>query len=244
MYLRILGHGRGCPWRRGARMVRLFVVGMILLLVAEVVAALFFLAGYFWIGGVLWGLVLAAAAILLFFILPWVGDLVFDFDSRPQEVNLKLSWWGRVRVTGKEAPELRLRLFGIIPYRKRFGKKPEAAKPEPKPDSADGRVRTPGPAACTAGRAPGRARSGVERRALTVTINAPAETDVVDQIVAGIIGKASAGTDTVARAAGRSTPRATALPDTDSGSGCSGVVPAGDGEAWKVDAGDQEGVEV
>ncbi len=116
-------------------MVRLFVVGMILLLVAEVVAALFFLAGYFWIGGLWWGLLLAAAALLLFFILPLVGDFVLDFDSRTPEWKLQLSWWGRVQIVGKDAPELRIRLFGFLPYHKKMAAKPPAS-PQRKPELA------------------------------------------------------------------------------------------------------------
>ncbi len=170
-------------------MVRLFVVGMMLLLVAEVVAAVFFLAGYFWIGGWWWGVILAVAAVLIFVILPWVGEFVLDFDSRPQEWKVKLSWWGRVQVRGKEAPELRLRLFGILSYRKKLTPKSEAAPSEPKPDLKRF-ARHNVPALLRALLAALQVADEVVwgARALTLTINAPTETDVVDQIVAGIIG--------------------------------------------------------
>jgi hypothetical protein len=176
-------------------MLRLFVVGMVLLLVAEIVAGLFFLAGYFWIGGLLWGLLLAVAALLLFFLLPWIGDFALDFDSRAQELKVKLSWWGRVQMLMKETPELRVRLFGIIGYHKKTPqRKAPPPKPEPKPDLAQW-AKHHVPELLRALLAALQAGQEVfsEARAIAITVNAPAETDIVDQILSGVIGKRSLG---------------------------------------------------
>jgi len=166
-------------------MVRLWVVGLVLVLIAEIAAALFFCLGYFWLGGLVPGVLLAVAFVVLFFVLPLTGEVVVEFDSLAKELKVRLSWWGRVRMRLSGRREARVRILGIPLCLK-------ARAPAPPPPQVNLRrwlqanvkdVVRLGLAGLEAA-----AEMACESRALVVTVNAPAEIDVLDQIIAGVVG--------------------------------------------------------
>ena len=174
-------------------MTRLYTAGMALLLLAEAFAALGFCLGFFWVGGIVPGLVIALACLVLL-LLPWLGDLVLEFDSLPREVKVRLAWWARAQVLLGDEKMLRVRLLGL-PYRRSL--RPREAKPgkpqEPKPDLkrwARENARDLSRLALSGLQAG--SELFWEAKAFSLTVNAPAQADVVDQIVAGLIGRRKA----------------------------------------------------
>lgn len=108
--------------------MRVFAVAALILLLLEAVLLLAFLAGFYWLGGWLPGVLLCAVVFLLL-LLPWLGDLVVHYESAAGRVAVRMSWWGHMTYQGKPDRELRIRVLGI-PWRKRM----EERKPKEKPD--------------------------------------------------------------------------------------------------------------
>ena len=106
--------------------MRVFLTAAILLLIDEAIIGLAFLAGYHWWGGVLRGL-LTAAAVIIVGIAPWIGDLVIDFDSASRSGVVRLAWWGRVSLQMGGPRTVRISFLGI-PIR-RIAQKPEEPRP-------------------------------------------------------------------------------------------------------------------
>jgi hypothetical protein len=178
-------------------MLRLLGAGILLLLGAEVLLGLAFWAGCAWLGGPAAGAVLAAV-VLVVALLPWVGEVRAEFDSQTRELLARVSWWASARVSFTAEPELRLRVLGI-PYRRKLRKRPPAAaaaaparKPAPRPKAR----RRLDPRDLLRFALAGVLAAGellVETRQVSVTVNAPAEIDVVDQIIAGVVGRRTLG---------------------------------------------------
>lgn len=175
-------------------MRRVFWVSAVVVMLVEALLGLAFWAGYVWLGGLVPGLLLAAAVLILL-ILPWVGEVRLAYDSQAQEVRVKVSWWASalVRLSGER--ELRVRLLGL-PLRRQQLAKPQAPTPAP-PAEVDlvGWARRN---LCDLMRLALAALQGTNEIArgtkqLTVIANAPTRYDVLDQVIAGAVGTRSAG---------------------------------------------------
>jgi len=172
-------------------MSRVFSASLLCLVILQVILALVFWAGYTWIGGVVPGALLTAAVLILI-VLPWVGELTVVYDSRTQEMNVKAAWWGSARVRFADPRELRLRVCGL-PYRRRLAK---AAQPVqgPTPNRAEwARQNLPGLLRFALAALQAANEITLATKQMTVTLNAPTQIDVLDQILAGVIGRRTLG---------------------------------------------------
>jgi len=95
----------------------------LIILAIELVLALGFVAGLFWLGGWPGGLLIAGVALLLL-VIGWAGELAVRFDSREPAAAVRVGWWGRVTLhTGADVSYVTVRVLGI-PWRRRLEKKP------------------------------------------------------------------------------------------------------------------------
>jgi len=176
-------------------MPRVFSASLLCLVILQVILALVFWAGYTWIGGVVPGALLAAATLILI-ALPWVGELVVVYDSQAQEMNVKAAWWGSARLRFVDQPELRLRVCGL-PYRRDLAR---AAPPVqgPTPDRVEwARQNLPDLLRFALAALQAAYEITWATQQMTVTLNAPTQIDVLDQILAGVIGRRTLGPFTV-----------------------------------------------
>ncbi len=172
-------------------MARLFVIPILLALLPEGILAFAMVAGIVWLGSVIYGFILMFGAALLM-ALPLLGDLVVDMDAPPQQVSVRVGWWGRVAFRGGDQAELRIRLLGI-PYRRRIAKKPAKPKREEKKEPALSVKRWAVANTNNLGRLLFAVLQAVhefvwESKAVAVTANGPTQIDVVDQLIAGVLG--------------------------------------------------------
>jgi hypothetical protein len=174
-------------------MARLFVVPILLALLPEGVLAFAMVAGIVWLGNVVYGFILMFGAALLM-ALPLIGDLVIDVNAPPQQVAVKIGWWGRFAYREGEPAELRIRLLGI-PYRRRIMRRPRPPKrAKPKVDlkmwAFANKINLS--RLCLAGLQAGN-ESFWGSKTIAVTASGPTQIDVIDQIISGVIGHRMVG---------------------------------------------------
>lgn len=174
-------------------MQRIFWAMVLAVLLAESLLALAFWAGYTWLGGLLPGLLLAAALLLLL-VLPWLGEVRVAYDSQAQEIRVKVSWWASALVRLAEERELRLRLLGL-PLRRKLGRRPPEKTGAAPPAGRPGTSRNLLPQLTRFALAALEAANEVAwaTKELTVIANAPAQSEVLDQVIAGALGTRATG---------------------------------------------------
>jgi hypothetical protein len=169
-------------------MARLFIIPILLALLPEGILAFAMVAGIVWLGHVIYGFILVFGAALLM-ALPLLGDLVIDVNAPPQQVAVKIGWWGRLAYRGGEPAELRVRLLGI-PYRRRMVKKPRA------PEHAKPKVDLKRWALANKVNLSRLLLAGLQAgneslwgsETISVTASGLTRIEIVDQIISGVIG--------------------------------------------------------
>lgn len=95
----------------------------------ELLLAGAFALGFYWLGGVQWGL-LFSGVLLLLMVLPWLGELKLVFDSAGPRGGVKVGWWGRASFsTGDTVTRVIVRVIGI-PIRREIERKSSKADEE------------------------------------------------------------------------------------------------------------------
>lgn len=181
--------------------MRVFSITVLLVVLVEVILGLAFWAGWAWIGG--WpGGVFLLAVVFLLLLLPWIGDLELDYNSRAGQTKIRLGWWGHLTAQTRPGGEVRGRFF-LIPWRKKPDKKklkPEKAEEEERlarekargifrvgADNFEETVRL-----LLAG-----LQAGHEllwgARDLSVAVRAPTQIEPADRALAGVVGARKLG---------------------------------------------------
>jgi len=177
--------------------VRVFTAVTLWVLAVELLLGLGFVLGYYWLGGWQMGL-LVAGVVLLLLVLPWLGELQGEYDSRSGQLCARVGWWGRVRYHRGPPALIELRLCGI-PWRRRLDRAGDAkraaapAAPQAEPAPRRRTWQLPPERAGDLGRALWAALGAGhdllwDARRVYVQIDAPTQHQTPDQILARVFG--------------------------------------------------------
>ena len=165
----------------------LLTVALIVVFLEAVVAFACF-AGWYWLGGGLWGTVLVAAVIVLI-IAPWIGEMRVEMDSQEGWLAVSMGWWFALRAT-QDPREMRMRIV-ILPLR--FRPKSDAEKPPRSPKTAATKRRARPSAASIVRMVPAALQALVdllwEARELSLRVQAPVQNPYADAGIAALVGK-------------------------------------------------------
>ncbi len=168
--------------------MRVLATVAVILLLLEALLAFACYAGYFWLGGGLWGTVLVVGVILLI-IAPWIGEMRVEMNSQEGRLAARLGWWFSLRATQKPR-ETRMRIV-FIPLRLR--PQPRAKKPPSPPEEAPRKRRTRPSAESIIQMIPAALQALVdllwEAREVSVRVQAPVQYPYVDAGIVGVVGE-------------------------------------------------------
>ena len=168
----------------------------LVLLILEALVGFACYAGYAWLGGG-WAGTALVLGVLLLIVIPWLGDLVVEYDSG-SGLKVRLAWWAALQIKFKPR-EARFRIL-FITWRKAEAAKPRSHKRR-RPQAAKKKA-SPWPAV-------GKNLGGIgrvvlaglqalgtllaEAKELRIIAKSLTQNDMADAVLAGVVSEREAG---------------------------------------------------